>query len=122
MIGELPDNLEREAAALWRAENPDKSVFACDFSEKESYRRRVLAGERARVCRGCGGANQPAIEASEAGDPTWALNDLHSTTGLCVVCAEYVDWDLVLMTVLGTGLPGDPAYGSHDTYAEVPFS
>jgi hypothetical protein len=37
-----PDEiLERAAAALWRAENPGMSVFACDVSMKVKYRERV---------------------------------------------------------------------------------
>lgn len=35
------DAVEREAAALWRSENPDKSVFGCDHAEQETYRARV---------------------------------------------------------------------------------
>jgi hypothetical protein len=35
------DALEREAAALWREENPDMSVFNCDAQMKEHYLRRV---------------------------------------------------------------------------------
>jgi hypothetical protein len=41
----VPD-LERAAAQLWRKENPDKSVFACDHEERERYRSRVMAGEK----------------------------------------------------------------------------
>jgi hypothetical protein len=37
------DALEREAAALWRAENPKMSVFNCDAEMKEHYLRRVAA-------------------------------------------------------------------------------
>lgn len=40
--GELPNDLERAAAALWRKENPRMSVFACDRKMKDRYRRRVL--------------------------------------------------------------------------------
>ncbi len=42
LLFELSDELERAAAALWRKENPDKSVFACTAEEKMTYRRRVL--------------------------------------------------------------------------------
>lgn len=37
----MNDTVERAAAALWRAENPDKSVFACEAEEKERYRQRI---------------------------------------------------------------------------------
>lgn len=46
IIPELPIDLEWAAANLWRQENPDKSVFACDVYEKSRYRARVLRGER----------------------------------------------------------------------------
>lgn len=42
LVGELPDRMERRAAALWRSEHPDMSVFACDAAMKSEYRRRVL--------------------------------------------------------------------------------
>ena len=44
---ECAKRLELEAAYLWRQENPEMSVFDCSLEMKESYRRRVLAGERA---------------------------------------------------------------------------
>ncbi len=34
--------IERLAANLWRRENPDMSVFACDAAMQEQYRRRIL--------------------------------------------------------------------------------
>lgn len=37
----MNDGMDRAAAALWRAENPDKSVFACNADEKERYRQRI---------------------------------------------------------------------------------
>lgn len=37
--------LEKDAADLWRSENPEKSVFDCDEAEKETYRERVRRGE-----------------------------------------------------------------------------
>lgn len=43
----VASELERAAAALWRKENPDKSVFDCAEAEKQSYRKRALKGERA---------------------------------------------------------------------------
>lgn len=35
--------IERLAADLWRRENPDMSVFACDAKMKDEYRQRILA-------------------------------------------------------------------------------
>ncbi len=34
---------EEQAAALWRSENPEMSVFACTADIQNEYRRRVLA-------------------------------------------------------------------------------
>lgn len=39
--GECAPDLERKAAALWRSENPNMSVFACDSEMQNKYRRRV---------------------------------------------------------------------------------
>jgi hypothetical protein len=36
------DEDESRAAELWRAENPGKSVFACDAVEKHRYRKQVF--------------------------------------------------------------------------------
>lgn len=36
-----PD-LEMQASQLWRRENPEMSVFACDIDMQNEYRRRVL--------------------------------------------------------------------------------
>lgn len=44
---ELSPMLERAAAELWRHENPTMSVFDCNAEMRNSYRRRVLDGERA---------------------------------------------------------------------------
>jgi len=43
---ELSQELERAAAVLWRAENPDKSVFDCGVEEKTRYRRRAWLEQR----------------------------------------------------------------------------
>ena len=56
--------LERLAADLWRRENPDMSVFACDVGMKEKYRDRVRdeALDAARL----------AIDELYNGDRKWA--------------------------------------------------
>jgi hypothetical protein len=38
---ECEPELERQAATLWRQENPDMSVFCCDREMKNRYRRRA---------------------------------------------------------------------------------
>jgi hypothetical protein len=45
IIPELPDEMERRAAELWRKENPDMSVFACTSEIMSQYRRRILEGD-----------------------------------------------------------------------------
>ena len=56
------DYLEREAAALWRRENPDMSVFDCDHAMKERYRDRIRDARRdAAMARA-----DPALE-----NPRW---------------------------------------------------
>lgn len=37
------DRIERIAADMWRAENPETSVFACDIQTKKKYRKRAQA-------------------------------------------------------------------------------
>lgn len=44
--GPYGDKVERLAASLWRKENPDMSVFACDAAMMESYRLRILEAQK----------------------------------------------------------------------------
>lgn len=39
----LEEEIEREAAALWRTDHPDASVFSCDHKTKEKYRKKIRA-------------------------------------------------------------------------------
>lgn len=39
----LEEEIERQAAALWRADHPDASVFSCDHKTKEKYRKKIRA-------------------------------------------------------------------------------
>jgi hypothetical protein len=43
------DDDERTAAALWRSENPNMSVFDCDAAMKERYRARIRERKAARA-------------------------------------------------------------------------
>lgn len=44
--GPYGDKVERLAASLWRKENPDMSVFACDAAMMEAYRLRILEAQK----------------------------------------------------------------------------
>lgn len=44
--GPYGDRIEKLAASLWRKENPDMSVFACDAAMMEAYRLRILEDQK----------------------------------------------------------------------------